>query len=414
MIWHRQLKAWLCPMREVVITGIGLRTPMGDEYGSVMQGMAQGRSAISLDPQQQRAMARVTTALDAGFSRQQLNLYDRVSQLGVLAADAAFADAGWQRGSLDGARSGVFLGNGCGPTHAVMDAYQTMFQTGSMRGLVLLRCLPNAAASHISMQWNIRGACQTYALACASAAAALGEAMRAIRHGYLDLAVAGGSEAPFGEGTYSAWEAMRVLAPVDEAAPQRMCRPFAHDRSGIVLGEGAVFFVLEEEQAARARGARIHARLSGYGVSADADHLTSPSPENQARAMQHAMQDAQVCASDIAYVNAHGTATKVGDVSETKALHHAFGAHAPHIPVSSTKAMHGHLLGASAGIELLACLLALQQGILAPTLNLDQADPECDLDYVPNQARSIPLPAAVMSNSFAFGGSNASLILCRA
>lgn len=360
---------------------------------------------------QARVAARVQADLTGEFSRQQLGLFDRSSQMAMLAGRSAFADAGLAPDQLDPDRSGIFLGSGCGPSHSYFDTYRSIIVDDQCKGLGLLRCLTNAPASHLSMQWNLRGACQTYAIACASSTVAIGEAMRAIRHGYLDMAIAGGVETPLGEGVVRAWEAMRLLARPDPQQPEASCRPFSSRRNGVVLGEGAGFYILESEDAARARGATIHARLLGYGTSADAGHITSPSVDGQLAAMRNTLADARMQASDIGYLNAHGTATKVGDSVEAQSIRLAFGAHAARLPVSSTKSMHGHLLGASGAIELAATIIALRQGLIAPTAHLDEIDPGCDLDLVPNHARHGVRMGAAMSNTFAFGGTNACLII---
>jgi 3-oxoacyl-[acyl-carrier-protein] synthase II len=399
--------------RNVVITGIGLCTPLGNSLGELAAAFAAGRSAIRHVGDKTRMLVAACVELDLneGLSRNEASVFDRTSQLGVRAGDAAIQNAGLALGQIDGRRGGVFLGCGSGPSHSSFEAYQAMCQNGTVKGLSLLRCLANAPASHLSIRWQLRATCQTYSVACASAAMALGEAMRAIRHGYLDLALAGGVEAPLGEGVVRAWEALRVLAPPNQEAPATTCRPFSGNRNGIVLGEGAALFVLESEESARARGATIYARFAGYGSSADARHLTSPSVDGQAMAMRAALADAQLTPADIGYINAHGTATKAGDLAETRSVRQVFGVFADAVPMSSTKSMHGHLLGASGGIELAATMIALRNGLLPPTAHLDIPDPQCDLDYVANVARQGVTVRAAMSNSFAFGGSNSCLII---
>ena len=272
----------------------------------------------------------------------------------------------------------------------------------------------NAAAAHISIDHALRGPSLTYSTACSSSAIAIGEACRAIRHGYADLAIAGGAESLLNLGTIRAWEALRTLANEDPEDPSTSCRPFSKDRSGLVLGEGAGIVVLETEEHARARGATIYAELAGYGAASDASHLTKPSQEGQAAAMRMALADAGLDGDRIGYINAHGTATLAGDVSETAAIKEVFGPHARRLAVSSTKSMHGHLMGATGAVEFITAILALQRGSLPPTANLRVPDPECDLDYVANTARTGVTLEAVMSNSFAFGGSNAVLVARRA
>jgi 3-oxoacyl-[acyl-carrier-protein] synthase II len=268
--------------------------------------------------------------------------------------------------------------------------------------------MANSAAAHISLRHGIRGPTLTYTVACASAAVAIGEAFRAIRDGYSDFAIAGGAEALLAPGIVAGWNAMRVLAPPDREHPEQSCRPFSKDRSGLVLGEGAGAIVLETFESAQARGRTVIAEMAGYGITSDASHLTKPSAPGQVAAMRAALDDAKLPVSAIGYINAHGTATQVGDITETEAIREVFGAHPP--PVSSTKALHGHLLGASGAVELIAALMALRTGTLPPTCHYTQPDPRCDLDYVPNVARANAAIPAVMSNSFAFGGTNAVLV----
>jgi 3-oxoacyl-[acyl-carrier-protein] synthase II len=401
------------PTRKVVITGVGLLTPLGISLDALARAFAGAQSAIWLEPgaKQPRVAARVAADLDAPFTRQQLGLYDRGSKMTMLAGAAAFADAGLAPGAYDPARSGVFLGSGCGPSHSYYETYRSIIMDDHCKGLGLLRCLTHAPAGHLSMEWDVRGACQTYAIACASSTVAIGEALRAIRHGYLDMAIAGGAETPLGEGVVRAWEAMRLLARPDAEQPHASCRPFSRNRGGVVLGEGAAFYILEAEEAARARGATIHARLLGYGTSADAQHITSPSAQGQAAAMGNGLADAGLAPADIGYLNAHGTATKVGDAMEACSIGMTFGKHTTSLPISSTKSMHGHLLGASGAVELSAAIIALRQGLIPPTANLDQPDEELALDFVPNHARTGARIGAAMSNTFAFGGTNACLVL---
>jgi 3-oxoacyl-[acyl-carrier-protein] synthase II len=253
----------------------------------------------------------------------------------------------------------------------------------------------------------------TFSSACASSAHALGEALRAIRAGVADVIVAGGSEALLTPGTIRAWESMRTLATADQTHPSRSCKPFARDRTGLVLGEGAGALVLESEQSARSRGAHIYAELAGYGACADATHLSNPNPDGQARAMLMALRDAGLAPEDIGYINAHGTATQVGDVVETQSIKTAFGPFARNVAVSSTKSMHGHLMGAAGAVEMIASILALEYRAVPPTAHLQEPDPACDLDFVPNIARDGVALDAVMSNSFAFGGANAVLVARR-
>jgi nodulation protein E len=266
--------------------------------------------------------------------------------------------------------------------------------------------MANAGASHISMEFGITGPSYTISTACSSAGHAIGQAFWMVRNGLTDLALAGGSEAPFSFGILKAWEAMRVVSP-------ETCRPFSKDRRGMVLGEGAAMLVLEPLEAALARGATVHAEIVGFGMSSDACHITQPSADGAAKAMRAALRDAGLAPEAIGYVNAHGTGTLANDATETAALKAVFGAHAGKLAVSSTKSMHGHALGAAAALECLATVLALRDGVLPPTANYNVPDPECDLDVIPNHARHAQVEWAI-SNSFAFGGLNAVLALRKA
>jgi 3-oxoacyl-[acyl-carrier-protein] synthase II len=268
----------------------------------------------------------------------------------------------------------------------------------------------NASASHISIEYGLSGPCLTLSTACASSANAIGEAFRQVRDGYVDVMLAGGAEAFLTYGGFRSWEALRVLAVEDPEDPSRSCKPFSKNRTGLVMGEGAGMVVLEEMERAVRRGAPIYAELIGYGSTSDAGHITRPSFEGQARAMAEALKDAGLLPEDIGYINAHGTATEWNDLSETQAIKKVFGDHARKVPVSSTKSMHGHTMGAAGATEFIVSLLVIKNQAVPPTINLDQPDPECDLDYVPNIGRRGVIVNAVMSNAFAFGGANAALI----
>jgi 3-oxoacyl-[acyl-carrier-protein] synthase II len=337
---------------------------------------------------------------------------DRFAQLGLVAADEAVRDAGLEAQALSGLRTGVYFGSGIGGASTIESSYRTFLDPGNGRvspmGVVLT--MANAAAAHVSLRYGVHGPSQTYSVACASSAVAIGDAFRAIRDGYLDVAIVGGSEALITSGMMAVWSAMRVLAKPDAQHPERSCRPFCASRSGLVLGEGAGALVLESIAHARARGKAAIAEVAGYGITSDASHLSKPSADGQAAAMRAALDDAGLAASDIGYVNAHGTATQVGDVTETQAIRNVFGPHAGRLPVSSTKALHGHLLGAAGAVEFIAAILAMRHGTIPPTAHYARPDPQCDLDYVPNVARESVALGAVMSNSFAFGGTNAVLV----
>jgi 3-oxoacyl-(acyl-carrier-protein) synthase len=402
-------------MRRVVITGIGLHTPLGNTLDEVKARYVRGESAVRPHPSSTAERPRVASFLDddlaAGFPGGIVKTVDRMTLMSLRATDKLMQDAQLAAGGFDAKRIGTFVGQGQGPSDTMHASHESLFRKDHLGAMTVLKMLPNGPASNISMRYGLKGECATHSVACASAGAAIGHAMRSIRHGYLDMAVAGGVEAPLGESAIRAWEAMRIMARIDPANPAASCRPFAKTRTGIVLGEGAVFYLLEEEAHAKARGAKIYATIAGYGLSADASHITLPSQEGQMSAMHAAFEDAGMTPADIGYINAHGTATGQGDAVETRSMRGVFGQRAELTPVSSTKAFHGHLLGGSASIEMLAALIALQDGVLAPTLNLDEPDPECDLDYVANEHRAGAPLEAVMNNNFAFGGSNASFIL---
>jgi nodulation protein E len=268
--------------------------------------------------------------------------------------------------------------------------------------LTIPKTMANAGASHISMEFGITGPSYTISTACSSASHAIGQAFWMVRTGAAPLAITGGSEAPFSFGILKAWEALRVVSP-------GTCRPFSKDRNGMVLGEGGAMLVLEPLEAARARGARIHAEIVGFGMSSDACHITQPSADGAARAMRSAICDGRLLPESIGYINAHGTGTQANDPTETSAIRAVFGAHANRLAVSSTKSMHGHALGAAGALEALAAILALRDGFLPPTANYNEPDPACDLDVVPNSARKAQIEYA-LSNSFAFGGLNAVLV----
>ena len=406
-------------MRRVVITGAGIVSPLGDDMDTFFASLLAAKSGIRLLPGEPEVGLDPLVAGVVDFdpalhlSKFQAKQLDRVSQFSLAAGRQALGNAGLPFAETGRDRFGVSWGTGLGGIHSMEDAYISVYRdrTGRPHPLTVVRGMTNAAAAHLSMEFGLRGPSQTLSNACASSAMALGEAMRAIRHGYADVMLAGGAEALLTSGTMRAWSMMGILATPDPDDPAKSCKPFSVDRSGLVLAEGAVALVLESETHARARGATILAELAGYGSAADASHLSKPDADGQARAMRQALRDAALEADAIGYINAHGTATEVGDIVETQALRQVFGAAPP--PVSSTKALHGHLMGAAGAIEFLASLLALRRGILPPTAHLDNPDPLCDLDYIANTPRAAGGIDAVLSNSFAFGGGNAVLVARR-
>ncbi len=408
--------------RRVVITGLGIVSPTGQTPEQFFSNLMAGRSGIkplqrSFSDQLAIKIAAPVDDFDpaAHFTKIQLTGIERFSQFALVAAAQAVQDANLVLNESEYSRSGVYMGSCMGGAGTLEDGYIEVFKRDNPRikPLSVLLSMNNAAASHLSIKYHLQGPNITYSTACSSSAIALGEAYRQIKHGYADVMLAGGSEAMLTLGAMKAWEALRTVAQEDPVDPGASCKPFSKDRSGLVLGEGAAVFVLEDAERAVQRGATIYAELAGYDCSSDSSHITKPDSTGQTRTILNALKDAGLQPQDIGYINAHGTATLAGDIEETRALKLAFGTHAYAIPVSSTKSMHGHLMGATGAVEFMAAVLALQHQAIPPTINLHQPDPECDLDYVPNQGRaSVPLEA-VMSNSFAFGGTNAVLIAKR-
>ena len=408
--------------RRVVITGLGIVSPTGQSAEQFFGNLMDGKSGVvhlnrSFTDQLTTRIAAPVEGFDpaAHFSKMQLTGIERFSQFALAAAEQAVQDAKLVLDESEYARAGVYMGSCLGGAGTLEDGYIEVFKRESPRvkPLSVLLSMNNAAASHLSIKYHLQGPNITYATACSSSAIALGEAYRQIKHGYADVMLAGGAEAMLTLGAMKAWEALRTLAQEDPNDPGASCKPFSKNRSGLVLGEGAAVLVLEDAERALQRGAKIYAELAGYDCSSDANHITKPDSAGQTRTILNALRDAKLLPSDIGYVNAHGTATLAGDIEETRALKQAFGAYAQQIPVSSSKSMHGHLMGATGAVEFMAAVLALENQAIPPTINLDEPDPECDLDYVANIGRrNVPLEA-VMSNSFAFGGTNAVLIARR-
>ena len=348
----------------------------------------------------------------AHFSKIQLTGIERFSQFALVAAEQAVQDARLVLKESEYQRSGVYMGSCLGGAGTLEDGYIEVFrhENPRIKPLSVLLSMNNAAASHLSIKYRLQGPNITYATACASSAIAIGEAYRQIKHGYADVMLAGGAEAMLTLGAMKAWEALRTVAHEDPNDPAASCKPFAKDRSGLVLGEGAAALVLESETRARRRGARIYAELSGYSNTADGQHIARPDAAGQARAMRAALRCAELRPEQIGYLNAHGTATKIGDAVESEAIAQVFGAAAQDLAISSTKAVHGHLMGAAGAVEFIACVLALTNRFAPPTAHLEEADEACPLNYLPQHGRELQAGHAVMSNSFAFGGGNAVLI----
>jgi len=407
--------------KRVVVTGLGIVSPLGDQADEFFAALIAGRSAIGRlqadfsERLECRIAAQVNFDPDAYWSKRQAGTLDRVSQFALVASRQAIQHANLDLPQLQRSRIGVSLGTGMAGSGSIEEGYKRLYVEGAnrLKPLTLLMAMNNAAASNVATEFQLAGPNLTYSTACASSAVAIGEAVEIIRHGRADIMLAGGAEALLTYGTLRAWEALRALAKEDEQDLSASCKPFAANRTGLVLGEGAAMLVLEEMDAALARGARIYAEVSGYGCSNDAAHITQPSVDGQAAAMQAALEYARLSPHDIGYINAHGTGTQLNDATETAAIKKVMGARAYSIPVSSTKSMHGHLMGATAAVEFVACIKTLETDAIPPTCNLHQSDPECDLDYVANASRSHIRVNHVMSNSFAFGGTSGVLIASR-
>lgn len=394
----------------VLVTGLGAISALGRGAPALWAALAAGVDGFRplLATVGRGLKVRVAAQVpdyraDELFGQRDLPLLDRFSQYAIIAGREAVVDAGLTPQQVETAAA--VLGTGCGGKETDEETYLRLYKEGRSRAhpLTIPKGMPSAAASQVSIRLGVTGPVFSVASACASAAHAIGQAAAMVRVGLVDLALAGGTDAPFTLGLLKAWEALRVLS--DDA-----CRPFSADRSGIVLGEGAGMLMLESEAHARRRGAEVYAELAGCGMSADAGHITDPSVDGAARAITAALADAGLAPTEIDYVNAHGTATQANDIAETAALHRAFGSHARRLAVSSTKSMHGHALGASGGLEAVATAMALKRSLVPPTANFIRPGEGCDLDYVPNQARPQRLRAAI-SNSFAFGGLNAVLVM---
>jgi 3-oxoacyl-[acyl-carrier-protein] synthase II len=405
------------------VTGLGVVSPLGCAVDALMDNLAGGRSGIRrlAGPQFQSLRSPIGGCADfadsdapADAARQRMQ--DRVSRLALAACAAAVADARLDFGAEPPERCGVSVGTGMGGAATTDDGYHIIYAERSdrVKPFTVLASMTNAAAAWIGIERGLLGPNLTYSTACSSSAVAIGEAARRIQCGDVDLMLAGGAEAPLTFGVLRAWEAMRTIASQDPEDPSASCRPFAKSRSGLVLSEGAAFTVLEDWDHAQARGATIHAELTGYGLTTDSAHITRPTVAGQAAAMRAALRSAALAPEAVDYINAHGTGTQQNDAVETAAIKEVFGARAYRVPVSSTKSMHGHLLGAAGALEFVIAVAALERGMAPPTMHLNSPDPECDLDYVAGRSRAGLDLCTVMSNSFAFGGTNAVLIAQRA
>ncbi len=398
-----------------MITGAGTVNALGLDVPATLTAMAEGRCGIG--PLDFRDVERLSIRIGGQvtgydpletFNRQQIVLYDRFTQFTLLAAREAVAQSGLTFDGVLAARSGVVLGTAAGGVQTWDENYRAVYEEGKNRvhPFVVPKLMNNAAASHVSMQHNLKGPTFSVATACASSNHAMGQAFGMIRTGMADVMLAGGSESMLCFGGVKAWEGLRVMS-------RDACRPFSLNRNGMVQGEGAGVFVFEERDRAMARGAEILAEVAGFAMTSDAADIVMPSKQGAARAMAGALVDAGIDRSEVGYINAHGTGTAANDKTECAAVADVFGHHADDLLISSTKSMHGHLIGGTGAVELLACIMALRDGIVAPTIGYDEPDPECALDVVPNEAREARIDVA-LSNAFAFGGLNAVLALRRA
>jgi nodulation protein E len=394
--------------RRVAITGLGIISPLGLTLEENWKSLSEGRPAIGPIKGADCSTLRFKNGAEVNgydpvkhFEGGKDAYIDRFAQFSVVTAREALRNSGLVLTPELRERSAIVCGSAVGGQAAIEAGFQDLWVEGRGRvhPLTIPKTMSNAGASHIAMDLGMSGPTYTVSTACSSANHAIGQAFRLVRDGEADVAMTGGSEAMFSIGMLKAWEAMRVIAP-------DTCRPFSKDRRGMILGEGGAMMVLEAMDAAKARGATIFAEICGFGMTADAHHLTQPAVHGPARAMRGALREAGLAPEAIGYINAHGTGTPGNDPVESSAIREVFGAHADKIGVSSTKSMHGHALGAAGALEAIATILALYHGILPPTANFNERDPECDLDYIPNQPRALRVEAA-LSNSFAFGGLNA-------
>ena len=402
-------------MARVVITGAGTINALGRDVASTQAAMAEGVCGISA--LNMRDVERLSVTIGSQihsyneadhFNRQQIALYDRFTQFTLLAAREAIAQSGLVFTGELADQAGVILGTSGGGLTTQDENYRTVYEDGKNRvhPFIVPKLMNNAATAHVSMEHNLRGPSFTVATACASSNHAMGQAFAMIRGGSAKAMITGGSEAMLCFGGIKAWEGLRVMS-------KDGCRPFCATRNGMVQGEGAGVFVFEEFEHAKARDAEILAEVIGFSMSSDASDIVMPSKAGAARAIAGALRDAQIDRSEVGYINAHGTGTAANDKTECAAVAEVFGPHADQLMMSSTKSMHGHLIGGTGAVELLACLMALREGVIAPTINYQETDPECAFDVVPNVARDAKVDVA-LSNAFAFGGLNAVIALRRA
>jgi 3-oxoacyl-[acyl-carrier-protein] synthase II len=406
--------------RRVVITGLGAITPLGLDVPTTWEGLLSGKSAVS------EITSFDTTGFDVRIAAEvkgfdplkfidpkEAKRQDRFTQFAVAATMEAVRDGNIDFGNLRKERCGVIIGSGIGGLHEILDQNKRFFEKGPSRlsPFLVPKMMINAAPAHIAMLFGLKGPNFSTSSACASANHAIGMAFRIIQYDQADLIITGGSEAAITYLSVGGFAAMKALSTRNDA-PERASRPFDKQRDGFVMGEGAGIIILEELSHARARGAKIYAEMLGFGASDDAYHITAPDTDGYgaALAMEYALKDAEVKPSDLSYINAHGTSTQLNDIIETKAIKKVLGDYAKDVPISSTKSMIGHLLGAAAAVELIAAILSVRDDLIHPTINYEFPDPECDLDYTPNKARKHPVRVAI-SNSLGFGGHNSAAVV---
>jgi 3-oxoacyl-[acyl-carrier-protein] synthase II len=408
-------------MRRVAITGIGIISPVGVGSEAVWSALVAGRSGIKRIEDFDTSNLKTNIAGICSdfqptefFDERELSRLDRVSQLAIAASEMAAKEAGLSNGLLDSYDTGVTLGTGFGGQGSIEEFCGAFFGNEKSRksAIAIPKSMYNASSSNIAIRLKTRGPNITVTTACSSGANAIGQAFHLIRYGHAERMIAGGADAPITPVVMDAWKDMRVLSTKNDP-PSRACKPFSANRDGFVLSEGAGIVVLEALDQAKARGAHIYAEVLGYGSSADASHITYPSSDGEAQAMLRALKDASISPDEIDHINAHGTATKLNDASETEAVKRVYGERAFEIPINSIKSMVGHSMGAAGAIEFIVTVLSIGNRVVPPTINYEEKDPQCDLDYVTEGARQLdrakPLRTA-MSNSFGFGGNNAVLI----
>jgi 3-oxoacyl-[acyl-carrier-protein] synthase II len=406
--------------RRVVITGVGVISPVGNDAQTFWNSLLEGKSGIgritafdASDYPTQIAGEVKDFNPEAYMDKKEIRRTDRFVQFALAATKMAMEDAKLEITAENAERVGVYIGSGIGGLATWEEQHQVLLEKGPRRvsPFFIPMMIANMASGAVSIQYGAKGPTSSAITACATGTNAIGDAFRLIQHGHADAMITGGAEATIRPMAFAGFCSAKAMSTRNDE-PEKASRPFDIDRDGFVMGEGAGVLILEELEYAKKRGATILAEVIGYGMSADAYHITAPSPEGQARCMKNALRDAGIEPTEVDYINAHGTSTGQGDISETQAIKSVFGDHAYKLAVSSTKSMTGHMLGATGGVEAIASAFALRDQILPPTINLEKPDPECDLDYVPNQARKADVNVA-MSNSFGFGGHNATIVLKR-